>query len=176
MSSRCWGGALRDDPNNGCEGDYRSTLNKIADNFGYVFSVEDAYRLLADIGMKTTTKFPCFKADKSYGNIGKLVPERIRTIVIAKKLPCFEFSWHLAICSLFFSKRKGAETTRCQWLWTFRFSLCGRFMPWIRSNQSKLRSSKDSRAFNTSAALKAGQVLLFQQPHGVFPITYILRR
>ena len=39
--------------------------------------MEDAYRLLADIEMKTTTKLPCFKADKSFGNIGKLVPERI---------------------------------------------------------------------------------------------------
>ena len=50
--------------------------HKITDNFGYVFSVEDAYRLLADFGIKTTTKFCCFKADKSFGNIGKLVPER----------------------------------------------------------------------------------------------------
>ena len=96
--------------------------------------------------------------------------------MIAKKLPCFEFSWHLAISSLFFSKRKGAETSRCHWLWTFRFSLCGRFMPWIRSHQSKLRSSKDSRAFNISAALESEQVLLFQQPLVEFPITYILRR
>ena len=43
------------------------------------------------------------------------------------------------------------------------------------ANQSKLRSSKDSRAFNISAALKAEQVLLFQKPLGEFPITYILR-
>jgi len=50
--------------------------HKITDNFGYVFSVEDAYRLLADFEMKTTTKFSCFKADKSFSNIGKLVPER----------------------------------------------------------------------------------------------------
>ena len=96
--------------------------------------------------------------------------------MIAKKLPCFEFSCHLVISSLFFSKRKGAETSRCHWLWTFRFSLCGRFMPWIRSNQSKLRSSKDSRAINISAALESEQVLLFQQPLVEFPITYILRR
>ena len=34
-------------------------------------------RLLADIEMKTTTKFPCLEADKSFGNVGKLVPERI---------------------------------------------------------------------------------------------------
>ena len=51
--------------------------HKITDNFGYVFSVKDAYRLLADFEMKTTTKFSCFKADKSFDNIGKLVPERI---------------------------------------------------------------------------------------------------
>ena len=51
--------------------------HKITDNFGYVFSVEDANRLLADFEMKTTTKFSCFKADKSFDNIGKLVPEII---------------------------------------------------------------------------------------------------
>ena len=34
-------------------------------------------RLLADIEMKTTTKFPCLEAAKSFSNIGKLVPERI---------------------------------------------------------------------------------------------------
>ena len=49
---------------------------KINDNFGYVFSVEDAYRLLADFEMKTAREFSCFKADKSSGSIGKLVPER----------------------------------------------------------------------------------------------------
>ena len=37
----------------------------------YEFSVEDAYRLLADFKMKTTTK-----PFKSFGSIGKLVPER----------------------------------------------------------------------------------------------------
>ena len=36
---------------------------------GYKFSVEDTYRLLADFEMKTTTKFSCFKADKSFGNV-----------------------------------------------------------------------------------------------------------
>ena len=45
--------------------------HKITDNLGYVFSVEDAYRLIADFETKTTTKFSCFKADKSFGNIGK---------------------------------------------------------------------------------------------------------
>ena len=50
---------------------------KITDNFGYVFSAEDAYRLLADFEIKTKTKFSCLKADKSFDNIGKLVPERI---------------------------------------------------------------------------------------------------
>ena len=42
-----------------------------------MFSVGDAYRLLADFEMKTTTKFSCFKADKSFDNIGKLVPKII---------------------------------------------------------------------------------------------------
>ena len=50
--------------------------HKITDNSGYLFSVEDAYRLLADFEMKTTTKFCCFKANKSFGNICKLVLER----------------------------------------------------------------------------------------------------
>ena len=45
---------------------------RITDNFGYVFSAEDAYRLLADFKMKTTTKFSCFKADKSFVTVGKL--------------------------------------------------------------------------------------------------------
>ena len=45
--------------------------HKITDNFGFV------YRLLADFELKTTTKFSCFKADKGFDNIGKLVPERI---------------------------------------------------------------------------------------------------
>ena len=49
--------------------------HKMTDNFGYVFSVEDAYRVLADFEMKTTTKFSCFKADKSFDKIGKLVPK-----------------------------------------------------------------------------------------------------
>ena len=44
---------------------------KISDNFGYVFSVGDAYKLLADFKTRTTTKFSCFKADKGFGNIGK---------------------------------------------------------------------------------------------------------
>ena len=33
--------------------------------------MEDAYRLIAVLETKTTTKFSCFKADKSFGNIGK---------------------------------------------------------------------------------------------------------
>ena len=31
VSSRQWGGALRDDPNNGCEGDYRKTCLCVLD-------------------------------------------------------------------------------------------------------------------------------------------------
>ena len=34
MSSRLWGGALRDEPKNGCEGDYRTPgTNKIRQSF-----------------------------------------------------------------------------------------------------------------------------------------------
>ena len=49
---------------------------KITDNFGYVFSMEDAYRLLADFEIKTTIKF-LFQSRQSFDNIGKLVLERI---------------------------------------------------------------------------------------------------
>ena len=41
--------------------------HKVTDNFGYVFSVEDASRLRNE----NTTKFSCYNADKSFGNIGK---------------------------------------------------------------------------------------------------------
>ena len=64
--------------------------------------------------------------------------------MIAKKLPRFEFSWPVANSTLFCSKRKGAETTRCQWLWTFRFSLWGRFMPRIRPLDAMIKQRCES--------------------------------
>ena len=45
--------------------------HRISDNFGYVLTVGDAYKLLSDFETRTTTKFSCFKADKGFGNIGK---------------------------------------------------------------------------------------------------------
>ena len=43
---------------------------KIAENFGYVSSVQDAYKLIAEFETRSTTKFSCFKVDKEFGNIG----------------------------------------------------------------------------------------------------------
>ena len=41
-----------------------------ADNFGYVNSVDEAYKLIAEFERGSTTKFSCFKADKGFGNTG----------------------------------------------------------------------------------------------------------
>ena len=43
---------------------------KTAENFGYVSSVREAYKLIAEFETKSTTKFSCFKVDKDFGNIG----------------------------------------------------------------------------------------------------------
>ena len=43
---------------------------KIAANFGYVSSVQEAYKLIAEFETRSTTKFSCFKVDKDFGNIG----------------------------------------------------------------------------------------------------------
>ena len=43
---------------------------KIAENFGYVSSVQEAYKLIAEFETRSTTKFSCFKVDKDFGNIG----------------------------------------------------------------------------------------------------------
>ena len=42
---------------------------KIAENSGYVSSVEAAYKLIAEFETRSTTKFSCFKVDKDFGNI-----------------------------------------------------------------------------------------------------------
>ena len=43
---------------------------KIAENFGYVSSVQEAYKLIAEFETRSTTKFSCFKVGKDFGNIG----------------------------------------------------------------------------------------------------------
>ena len=43
---------------------------KIAENFGYVSSVQEAYKLIAEFETRSTTKFSCFKVDKDFGNFG----------------------------------------------------------------------------------------------------------
>ena len=44
--------------------------SKIAENLGYVSSVEEAYKVIAEFETRSTTKFSCFKVDKDFGNIG----------------------------------------------------------------------------------------------------------
>ena len=43
---------------------------KIVENFGYVSSVQEAYKLIAEFETRSTIKFSCFKVDKDFGNIG----------------------------------------------------------------------------------------------------------
>ena len=43
---------------------------KIAENFGYVSSVQEAYKLIAEFETRSKIKFSCFKVDKDFGNIG----------------------------------------------------------------------------------------------------------
>ena len=41
-----------------------------ADNLGYVNSVDEAHKLIAEFETVFTTKFSCFKADKGFRNTG----------------------------------------------------------------------------------------------------------
>ena len=41
-----------------------------ADNLGYVNSVDEAHKLIAEFETGLTTKFSCFKADKGFRNTG----------------------------------------------------------------------------------------------------------
>ena len=43
---------------------------KIAENFGYVSSVQEAYEPIAEFETRLTIKFSCFNVDKDFGNIG----------------------------------------------------------------------------------------------------------
>ena len=50
---------------------YEPVFNrKFAENFGYVSSVQEAYKVIAEFETRSTTKFSCFKVDKDFGNIG----------------------------------------------------------------------------------------------------------
>ena len=43
------------------------------DDLGYVNSVDEAYKLIAEFETGLTTKFSCFKADKCFGNTGMYI-------------------------------------------------------------------------------------------------------
>ena len=40
------------------------------DNFGYVDSIDEAYKLIAEFDTGSMTKFSCFKAGKGFANTG----------------------------------------------------------------------------------------------------------
>ena len=42
---------------------------KIAENFGYVSSVQEAYKRIAEFETRSTTKFSYFKVDKDLGTL-----------------------------------------------------------------------------------------------------------
>ena len=43
----------------------------LGENFGYVFSLDEAYKFIGEFETQTTTKFTCYKADKNFGAIGE---------------------------------------------------------------------------------------------------------
>ena len=43
----------------------------ISENFGFVNSVQEAYKLITEYETNHTVKFACYKADKEFGNTGK---------------------------------------------------------------------------------------------------------
>ena len=44
-----------------------------ADDLGYVNSVDETYRLIAEFETRLTTKFSCFKSDKGFRNTGMYI-------------------------------------------------------------------------------------------------------
>ena len=64
---------------------------KKADNFGYVLSVNDAYKLIAEFETRSTTKFSCFKVDKGFGNIGMYEQNFIAGALCSRSLSLFSF-------------------------------------------------------------------------------------
>lgn len=45
---------------------------EISQSLGYVSSLEHAERLISSFEAKNTVKFSCYKADKNFGNHGKI--------------------------------------------------------------------------------------------------------
>ena len=46
---------------------------RYADNLGYVNSVDEAYKIIAEFETGVTAKFSCFKADKDFRNAGMYI-------------------------------------------------------------------------------------------------------
>ena len=67
--------------------------SKIAENFGYVSSVEEAYKVITEFEIWSTTKFSCFKVDKDFGNIGvylRFIYKALCTIISLTNLEFLE--------------------------------------------------------------------------------------
>lgn len=50
----------------------RPVIETLGENFGYAFSLEDAYNFIRELERQTTTRFTCYRADKGFGAIGEI--------------------------------------------------------------------------------------------------------
>lgn len=48
-----------------------TNMETLGDNFGYFHSLKEAYTFIMELETQSTTKFACYKADKSFGAIGE---------------------------------------------------------------------------------------------------------
>ena len=51
-----------------------AAIESLGENFGYAFSVEDAYEFIRELETKSTTKFIVCRAHKDFGAIGEICP------------------------------------------------------------------------------------------------------
>ena len=52
----------------------KASIESMGENFGYAFSVEDAYEFIRELETKSTTKFIVCRAHKDFGAIGEICP------------------------------------------------------------------------------------------------------
>ena len=82
-----------------------SFYSKIAENFGYVSSVEEAYKVIAEFETRSTTKFSCFKVDKDFGNIGvylRFIYKALCTIISLTNLEVLEVNIYRLLAEVCF--------------------------------------------------------------------------
>ena len=85
---------------------YEPTFDrKIADNFGYVSSVKEAYKLIAEFETRSKTKFYCFKVDKDFGNNGvylRFIYKALCTIISLTNLEFLEVNIYRLLAEICF--------------------------------------------------------------------------